>query len=339
MARDEPYFLRYMLIPIFLFVVGGRQVLFGLRRFLRGDPAEHKNGDINDVEFEASETKGIRAKLWRYLTWIGLFTTFVFNFPLALFVSVFLYLITAAMGKELNKMRIKLIAAELNLSGKISNSRITGKQVHFTISEKIVLASAFIIYFVIMVMIAKHNVDGDPFALFGIIFSGVWFGLFMSFIVWMIISTMHGYHYFVLKDEQKNTTVSMFDLPIWSLLLSNVVVIVWAVAERWSLHTILWVYWGESLSIGFFLLMKALAIKEIVNDLGASVRKHRKVLKVLGFLVTYILFHSVYLIFLIVLFEDVKHDSKTVWTIILAIGVFLVQQIISFIYDLIKGDT
>jgi len=336
LSRDEPHFLGYMVVPVFLFVVGSRQLFLGFKRFIKGDVSEHKDGDLDDVHFKATKSSGVSAKIWRYLTGFGFVIAFILNIPLVLLVSVFLYFFTAALGKQIEDLRKKLVKMELNVSGKITASKVVGKSVHFTIFEKAVLAVGLAVYILIMVFIAKHNMDKGTFSLYGVIFSGLWLGFFMFIIVWMIIAMMHGYHYIALKE--KEVGCSKFDLPVWSLLLSNLIVIVWAIVERWSFYMIMWVYWGQSLCIGLFLLIRALALKEVVHDLGAPFRKRKKVLKMLGFLFIYTLFHCTYIAFLKGFFKDVKLQPKLYWIIIIAAGIFFVQQIITFVYDFIKGS-
>ena len=44
------------------------------------------------------------------------------------------------------------------------------------------------------------------------------------------------------------------DPTLWSLVVSNAITIWLAVAQDWSLGTVLWVYWLQSLIIGFAVL-------------------------------------------------------------------------------------
>ncbi|MHC4498780.1 MAG: DUF6498-containing protein [Planctomycetota bacterium] len=36
------------------------------------------------------------------------------------------------------------------------------------------------------------------------------------------------------------------DLSFWGLIASNLLVVVWALAENWALAIIMWVYWSQS---------------------------------------------------------------------------------------------
>ena len=51
------------------------------------------------------------------------------------------------------------------------------------------------------------------------------------------------------------------DLTIRSLIASNLVVIVWALIEKWSIVTIMWIYWTQSVTIGIFWFIKMLTLK------------------------------------------------------------------------------
>ena len=36
------------------------------------------------------------------------------------------------------------------------------------------------------------------------------------------------------------------------LIISNIVTIIFALSERWDLKTVLWIYWFQSIIIGYF---------------------------------------------------------------------------------------
>jgi hypothetical protein len=250
-----------------------------------------------------------------------------------------MYLLSAALAKNIGDMKNKLIKMETNAAGGNASSATIDKKVRFTIPEKAVFAVSLVIYLLLVVLIVKNLNNEDHFFLFGVIFNSLWLGLFMFFVVWMIIAMMHGYHYIALQEKEKQAAYLKFDLPVWSLLVSNVVVIIWAVAEKWSLYMILWVYWGQSICIGFFLLLQALlsAGTEFVKSYGGTFGKQNKVLKTLGFLFVYILFHCGYVVFLKGFFKDLKLEPNLHFIILCAVGIFFVQQVIAFIYDFIKG--
>lgn len=337
LLREGPHFVLYMIIPSFLLVVGGRQLYLGLKRVMKGAAALNGKGRFGEVHLETGKSSGIGAKVWKYLTVIGFIIALCLNFPLVLLVTIFLYGISAALGEQTKEMKQKLIRMELDAGVDAAGDDTIGKKVHFTVYEKAVFAIGLAVYLLIMVLIVKNLKSEDPFFLFGIIFSGLWLGLFMFAVVWMIIVMMHGYSYVALKEREKEIGFLKFDLPVWSLLVSNVAIIVWAVVERWSFYMILWVYWGQSICIGLFLFIGALVSKEVVQDMGSSVRKRKKIMKALSFLFMYVLFHLFYVLLIKGLFEDVELQTDFRLVIVFAVGIFFVQQIITFVYDSVKG--
>ena len=84
--------------------------------------------------------------------------------------------------------------------------------------------------------------------------------------------------------------------------------------------------------------MKALALKEAVKDMGAAVRKRKKVHKILGFLFTYVIFHLFYAVFLLALFKEAAIIELLNYRVIgIAVAIFFLQQVVDLTYDLIKG--
>jgi len=52
------------------------------------------------------------------------------------------------------------------------------------------------------------------------------------------------------------------DITTVSLLLSNLIAIFLAVNQNWNLLTLIWIYWFQSLTIGFFHFLKMLGVKD-----------------------------------------------------------------------------
>ncbi len=127
------------------------------------------------------------------------------------------------------------------------------------------------------------------------------------------------------------------DLSLWSLIISNLVVIFWAVIEGWSLPTIMCVYWIQSVSIGIFWFMQILKLKDFsTKDLektGAVKNATEpstgvKVRTALFFLFHYNLFHVVYAGFLLAAL-----NAKITLSILTFGGVFFLNQLFSFLYN------
>ncbi|MHC4109626.1 MAG: DUF6498-containing protein, partial [Planctomycetota bacterium] len=52
------------------------------------------------------------------------------------------------------------------------------------------------------------------------------------------------------------------DLSLWALIISNLIVIVWALIEGWQFAIVVWVYWSQSVAIGALWFFKILTLKE-----------------------------------------------------------------------------
>jgi hypothetical protein len=59
---------------------------------------------------------------------------------------------------------------------------------------------------------------------------------------------------------------SLGDRSLWGLLFCNMVVMVWAVVERWPLNELLWIYWAQSVLIGAFNALRMFTVKRFSTD-------------------------------------------------------------------------
>lgn len=95
------------------------------------------------------------------------------------------------------------------------------------------------------------------------------------------------------------------DPSLWFLLLSNLATIFFATKENWNLSTIMWVYWFQSITIGFFNFIRILQLKEFstegfkINGQPAQPTQSIKIFTAFFFLFHYGFFHFVYMIFLL----------------------------------------
>lgn len=62
-------------------------------------------------------------------------------------------------------------------------------------------------------------------------------------------------------DEPKKKPFYL-DISFWSLLVANLAVIVLARTKNWSLVSLLWVYWSQSLIIGLFWFFRIVELKD-----------------------------------------------------------------------------
>lgn len=105
------------------------------------------------------------------------------------------------------------------------------------------------------------------------------------------------------------------DSSTLSLLFSNILIIILALAQKWEISTILWVYWMQSIIIGFFQFLKILSLKKFstenfkINSHPALPTAQTKAFTAFFFVFHYGFFHFIYAIFLFNFFTDKSLDS------------------------------
>ena len=124
------------------------------------------------------------------------------------------------------------------------------------------------------------------------------------------------------------------DLSLWALVVSNLIVIVWALIEGWQLAIVVWVYWVQSVSIGILWFFKILTLKEFstksieINEKAVEATTGTKIRIAFIFLAHYGFFHLGYAFFLFMNFKPVR-----IGPILFMAGLFLVYQCFSFFYN------
>lgn len=94
------------------------------------------------------------------------------------------------------------------------------------------------------------------------------------------------------------------DLSLLAVLVGNVMSIWMAVAYGWSLHQIMWIYWGQSVVIGVMNVIRMLALKEFstkgLTSNGSPVPETMAAKRGIAafFTIHYGIFHAVYALFL-----------------------------------------
>lgn len=94
------------------------------------------------------------------------------------------------------------------------------------------------------------------------------------------------------------------DLTTWSLIGSNLITITFAILEKWDVRTVLWLYWWQSVVIGFFNVMKIISLREFstagfkLGNTPARPTTSTKVFTAFFFLFHFGFFHVIYAIFL-----------------------------------------
>ena len=95
------------------------------------------------------------------------------------------------------------------------------------------------------------------------------------------------------------------DPSLLLLLFSNLLTIFFALRGDFSLSTIMWIYWFQSITIGFFNFVRILSLKEFltegfkIDDKPAEPTQSTKIVTAFFFLFHYGFFHFGYLIFLL----------------------------------------
>ncbi len=120
------------------------------------------------------------------------------------------------------------------------------------------------------------------------------------------------------------------------LLISNIIVIYFAITNNWNILTIAFVYWGQSIIIGFFNFRKILNLKDFsvknfsINHKPAEQysKKFVKYFTAYFFLFHYGLFHFFY-------FQFLLNSGKPLelMAIFTGIGIFLVDHTFSYFYN------
>ncbi|MBI4052620.1 MAG: hypothetical protein HY394_01110 [Candidatus Diapherotrites archaeon] len=130
-----------------------------------------------------------------------------------------------------------------------------------------------------------------------------------------------------------------------TLLASNIFTIFLALTEGWSLALVLWVYWLQSVIIGFFQFLKILSLEEFSSD-GVSFNgvpvqptTRTKISVAFFFALHYGFFHLVYAVFLasFFLFQDfsgssAQAQSQDLFFFFLAAAAFFINHLFSFLH-------
>lgn len=142
------------------------------------------------------------------------------------------------------------------------------------------------------------------------------------------------------KQLQKN----LFDDPsLWFLLFSNIATIFFSITENWNLSTVMWVYWFQNITIGFFNFIRILQLKEfstegfMINGRSVQSTPRTKFFTAFFFLFHFGFFHLIYLIFLLTgTFAKVygnAPDSVELKFILLAVLFFFLNHLFSYFYN------
>lgn len=128
----------------------------------------------------------------------------------------------------------------------------------------------------------------------------------------------------------------LLDSSSVSLILSNLIVIILAIVQRWEVATVLWVYWMQSLIIGFFNFLRILSLKNFstenftINHHPAQPTINTKLFTAFFFAFHYGFFHFIYAIFLA---SVIAKAPENFLSILIGAIIFLFNHLYSFIHN------
>ena len=126
------------------------------------------------------------------------------------------------------------------------------------------------------------------------------------------------------------------DRSVAVLIVSNLVTIALALALEWDIRDVMWIYWGQSVIIGFFNWRRILGLKRFstenfkIGSRPAQATRQTQQEVARFFLLHYGFFHFVYLIFLLALATPVS--ATPFLGIVLCILAFLISHWFSYRY-------
>ena len=133
-----------------------------------------------------------------------------------------------------------------------------------------------------------------------------------------------------------NAKKIFLDSSLWSLLITNLVAIAFAVIEGWNLGAIMFVYWSQSVTIGVLWCIKINCLEKFstqdfkINDRAVQPTTATKRKTAFFFLFHYGFFHAGYLAFIIG--TAAKEWTGGFWLLAVCL-VFAIQQVFSYFYN------
>lgn len=133
----------------------------------------------------------------------------------------------------------------------------------------------------------------------------------------------------------------LLDSSSISLLSSNFIIIILAVAQRWEIATVLWVYWMQSIIIGIFQFLRILSLKQFstenfkINNQPVKPTTNTKIFTAFFFTFHYGFFHFIYAIFLT---SVVAKTPENFLSILIGSAIFFLNHLYSFIHNKINDE-
>lgn len=117
-----------------------------------------------------------------------------------------------------------------------------------------------------------------------------------------------------------------------SLLFSNLAIIILSITQKWEVATVLWVYWMQSIIIGFFQFLRILSF----NNQPATPTSSTKLFIAFFFAFHYGFFHFIYAIFLFNFFPG--KSTLNFQNLLIGSSIFFTNHFFSFIYNRIQDE-
>jgi len=151
-----------------------------------------------------------------------------------------------------------------------------------------------------------------------------------------------------IESSNKQKPNPFLDKSLWLLFTVNLFTIFLAISQEWKLTTLMWIYWFQSITIGFFNFIRIFQLKEFttenykINNVQAEPTQYTKISSAFFFLFHFGGFHFVYLLFLFVfsivgIFGEVPSINEFLWILITSV-LFFVNHLFSYLYNKPKDN-
>lgn len=192
---EEPEFLwRYVIVPIYLFVLGVRQVYLACLEFFYGVTPKPQT--------ELTGRAKTSAIFWKWATRIGLLFAFALGFWVVVFFGLFFvlvpYMLIQATRKVVGRLRKELLKTQdkAETIGRIDKVR-SGRRLRFTFGEWVIIcigAAVFIAGEILWLfnIFSNRRTDKELFTVIGIILSTFWLLGFTAALTFGCIGALRG---------------------------------------------------------------------------------------------------------------------------------------------------
>jgi hypothetical protein len=220
------------------------------------------------------------------------------------------------------------------------------KKLIFSKKEKIIITIAATIFIIIVsnwlrYVFSRASEDNIVWVVVGIFMAFAWTGGLVGTITYGVIVTLRKNKVEKLKPssevrvnnkKQLDFSEIVKDLSLWTLIASNIFVLLWAIIEKWPLIEIMWVYWFQSVGIGVIWFLRLWTVKNVYvekdfHSIGDPKSSLGRKLNALFLIFHYGFFHAGYLAFLAGKSEEIVFRPIYFMALI-----FFADQLFSFIY-------